>query len=399
MRNYPKYRYHRILFYPILLYHPVWKLSTTDFSQELQPYSREMSLNLVLSTPVNKSTMKFRSYVLVFLAAFAGSLFLASCLNEDNKIPPNCFDGCKNNGEEETDCGGPCEKKCDHCINGRWDPGIEFGETWIDCGGPDCPPCQTCSNGILDPNESGIDCGSNCGPCSSLCGDGLLNGHETQIDCVSDVAFAGECDLCPTCSDLTINGDEVGIDCGDPGAFCPPCVSSGDCTNGIIDGGELWTDCGGPSCYGCVDTLGYRNATNGPNIYAPPTFITAALSASQTLTISGVTTDGGTIEITIPKPSVGWDLIPANLSIPLGPAATAPAVNPVSIKYTSLANVVFNTNNPNGTGTIVIIKYASGVDNTGAAVDFFRFSINGSLKNSTGAQTYAVVNGLVMVTI
>jgi hypothetical protein len=344
--------------------------------------------------------MKFRSYIFIFLAAFAGSLFLASCLNEDNKIPPNCFDGCKNNGEEEIDCGGPCEKKCDHCINGRWDAGIEFGETWIDCGGPDCAPCLTCSNGILDPNESGIDCGSNCGPCSSLCGDGLLNGHETNIDCVSDPLYAGECALCPTCEDQLINGDEVGIDCGDPGANCPPCASSGDCTNGIIDGGELWIDCGGPSCYGCVDTLGYRNAANSPNIYSPIGFLTATLGTNDTpLTITGLTTEGGTIEIKLPKLPVGWLNTPANQSWTLGPAATTPEVNPVTIKYTTQANVVFNTNNPGGTGTLTLVKYAFGVNNSNANVHFFRLTFSGALKSSNGSQTYNIVNGLTMVTI
>ena len=37
------------------------------------------------------------------IAVFCGT----SCLNDDNLIGPNCFDGILNNGEELVDCGGP----------------------------------------------------------------------------------------------------------------------------------------------------------------------------------------------------------------------------------------------------------------------------------------------------
>ncbi len=64
--------------------------------------------------------MKLRSYLIIFITAMAGTFFLASCLNEENKIPPNCYDGIFNNGENPElyvdrltgqvmlDCGGPC---------------------------------------------------------------------------------------------------------------------------------------------------------------------------------------------------------------------------------------------------------------------------------------------------
>ncbi len=339
--------------------------------------------------------MKFRSYVLVFLAAFAGSLFLASCLNEDNKIPPNCFDGCKNNGEEEIDCGGPCEKKCDHCINGRWDPGIEFGETWVDCGGPDCPPCPSCSNGILDPNETGIDCGSNCGPCSSLCGDGLLNGHETAIDCVSDTLYKYECEMCPTCDDEVINGFEAGIDCGDPNALCPPCISSGNCTNGVTDGAEFWIDCGGPSCYACTDTLGYRTSANSPIVYTPSDQIDATFNG-LVFNVLGETTDNGSFELNIGEPNVGWLDFPDGGTFTLGP--TAPVINTAFIKYTNSAGIVFNTNSVGGSGTITIVKFATEFNNLGVPVNFFRLTYSGVLKSTNGA-IYNIANGLIMVSI
>ena len=106
--------------------------------------------------------MKMRSLVFLFFAVFAGSFFLASCLNDDNKIPDNCYDGVLNNGEINIDCGGPNCEECDHCTNGVWEP--ERGETWLDCGG-ECPVCPTCANGVQDGDEIGIDCGGVCGGC------------------------------------------------------------------------------------------------------------------------------------------------------------------------------------------------------------------------------------------
>ncbi len=196
--------------------------------------------------------MKLRHYILVFAVAFTGSIFLASCLNEDNRIPPNCYDGILNNGESGElndngfpyDCGGPCEP-CDHCRNNRRD--ADLGETWIDCGG-ECGACNTCSNGVLDPGEIGIDCGGSCSDCSALCSNGVLDGLETEVDCGSIY-----CDACPTCTDGIINGGEIGIDCGN--GECPNCTSAANCINGTWQqSSELYTDCGGPDCYDC-DTL------------------------------------------------------------------------------------------------------------------------------------------------
>ncbi len=47
----------------------------------------------------------------------------------------SCFDGIQNQGEEEIDCGGPCD------------------------------PCISCSDGIQNQGEEGIDCGGPCDPC------------------------------------------------------------------------------------------------------------------------------------------------------------------------------------------------------------------------------------------
>jgi len=196
--------------------------------------------------------MKKSNILLGFLALFF-SLTVSSCLNEDNKIPPNCFDGILNNGEELVDCGGPCEA-CDPCENGLWNP--ELGETWVDCGG-DCGPCPTEANGCQDGDEEGVDCGGSTGiDCLSLCDDGLPNGYEDNAaeDCLSlpgsPPDCGGPCEPCPTCDDIIMNQGEIGIDCG--GSGCPDCLTDGNCLNGFIDGDELYID-----CYELADQPGY----------------------------------------------------------------------------------------------------------------------------------------------
>jgi hypothetical protein len=70
-------------------------------------------------------------------------------------LSPSCFDGIKNQGELEIDCGGPCN------------------------------PCSNCYDGIQNQGEEGVDCG---GPCPRqcgalyalypLCGDGVCQGTD-----------------------------------------------------------------------------------------------------------------------------------------------------------------------------------------------------------------------------
>lgn len=227
--------------------------------------------------------MKLRHYILVFTVAFVGSIFLASCLNDENLIPPNCFDGILNNGENSTniinpatnqpfaDCGGPCEEPCNHCLDGI----LNEGETWRDCGG-ECLPCILCNNGILDiaNGENGIDCGgANCGQCSDLCEDGLLNGLETSVDCGSIY-----CDPCPSCSDLIINQGETGIDCGN--GICDPCASEAICDNINWEASsELLQDCGGPDCYAC-DTI-FKWKIDDIEYYCLPSSITFTATATS----------------------------------------------------------------------------------------------------------------------
>lgn len=211
--------------------------------------------------------MKIRTYALIFIIALAGSAFLASCLNEENRIPENCYDGIQNNMENPenysvnnvvmVDCGGPNCLPCDHCANSVYEPWLD--EEWRDCGG-ECEPCIQCNNGVMDGDEWAVDCGGTaCGSCSELCHDGLLNGYEIEIDCVdgTDPEAAGSgCDFCPTCDDELFNGDEWGIDCGGP--MCAPCCEVGNCGNGTIDPSEFNTDCGGKICPDCDDAMSWR---------------------------------------------------------------------------------------------------------------------------------------------
>lgn len=166
-----------------------------------------------------------------------GIFILSGCLNEDNKIPPNCYDGELNNNELRVDCGGPCPECPPTCSNGVWDVyPDEYGgwvEEDIDCGGP-CEPCPTCDDLILNQGETGIDCG------------GLDEfGFEICVPCPPE---AGDC------TNGILDGDETGIDCG--GCCCPDCPEeAGDCTNGVIDGDEDWWDCGGCCCPDCPEPM------------------------------------------------------------------------------------------------------------------------------------------------
>ncbi len=234
-----------------------------------------------------KSTHLFKALVAIMLVAFAAT----GCLNEDNKIPENCYDGILNNGEMLIDCGGPNCPMCDPCENGIWEP--ELGEQWVDCGG-ECDPCDPSFNGQLDPGEEGIDCGGDTGiDCGELCGDGLLNGNEEEIDC------GGDCDPCPSCTDETLNGDETGIDCG--GEDCPECPDGVDCTNGIQDGDEIYIDCGGEFCPECPASMSWSQGFQG--IVADQT---AEAQDSGTLIITGVSGGGENMGITISTPGGGW---------------------------------------------------------------------------------------------
>jgi hypothetical protein len=335
--------------------------------------------------------MKTRFFTGLFASALAAMILLTGCPNPDNKIPPNCFDGILNNGEQLIDCGGPCEE-CDHCIDGIFQP--DLGETWLDCGG-ECGPCDPCANGIQDTlelggDETGVDCGgTNCGPCGDLCGDGLLNGNETQIDCnegpyvdnngnnvydFGDV-YTGNCQICPSCSDGIMNGTEIGVDCG--GTMCQVCANESNCTNNLIDGDEFWTDCGGTNCPDCMRIVDW---TVGGVSH---TSITYAESYSNfDFDVTGTTITDVSFQVKINEPASGW--IPG-IVINLNPSVTDALV------YLDANGTSYSTTTNGASGTFTLIKFTDT-----PAPGYIRGSFTGTLKASNGA-TVNITNGLFQV--
>ncbi len=326
--------------------------------------------------------MKNRHLIFGFFAVFLASAFMASCLNEDNKIPPNCYDGILNNGEFLVDCGGPCET-CNHCIDGIFPP--ELGETWLDCGGADCAPCNSCNNGIEDGVEFGIDCGGDCGPCAELCDDGLLNGLEEDIDC------GGECEACPTCDDNTINGTELGIDCG--GLECPDCNSSGNCGNGFEDGLETYADCGGPDCYACDTILTWKIGTVTHTVLVDN--VTFSWDGS-TLTIGGTSIQQGLIAISIENPPSGWVNGGSNAVNP----ATAPTG--MTITYTDLTtSIIYGTAFDGSSGNFTIVDYEEWPNFPSPDWDTLQGSLragfSGTLNDALDENSVSVSQGTIMI--
>jgi len=109
-----------------------------------------------------------------------------SCLIDDDCISdycyngicrtPSCYDGIKNQGEEDIDCGGPC-LPC-HCFDGIQN----FNETGVDCGG-ECPKCRKIKrivNRTVGNETIAVVLIENVTP---LCFNKRLDKGETDVDC------------------------------------------------------------------------------------------------------------------------------------------------------------------------------------------------------------------------
>lgn len=328
--------------------------------------------------------MKTTHYVLGFLALFCLSFAITGCLNEDNRIPENCYDGEQNNGEEGVDCGGPCPL-CDPCVNGLWDP--DTGETWVDCGG-ECGECDPSNNGIQDGDETGVDCGGSTGvACGELCGDGLPNGLEDGADPSGispnpELADCGgpDCPICPTCTDMVLNGDEIGIDCGGPD--CGPCPTDGNCLNGLQDGDEQWIDCGGSTCYACTDTLSW-------NIGAPffdSVVLSGSIDGGNTISFNGTTLASEIFACQLAEPAVGWQpgaTVIANAASAPGTAAT----------FTQSDLTLFSTANGNASMTFT----ATYVEPNPGGIVVGTFS--GSMRTFDETQVRTFSNGFFVINL
>lgn len=329
-----------------------------------QPKEAAGRLRLYIRTRQMSHRMKLKTLFFVFAVVFAGSFALTGCLNDDNKIPPNCYDGVLNNGEEFIDCGGPNCNECNHCINGRWEPAL--GETWVDCGG-ECDACSQCGNGVRDADEVGIDCGgSNCGPCANLCGDGLLNGTEEEVDC-----GGAYCDACPTCTDLTMNGDEIGIDCG--GSECSPCSTDGNCTNGLRDGNEFWTDCGGSTCPVCDSILNYSIVNPSQGESFPWETVTTNNGAS--LVVGGTSAvTGNSFGFSLTRPAGGWSTLGTAL-IPV--TATNSGLYQVSFQDAA-SGLTYVSSEPTSNISFQVQRYV--LLGAPSNIEFFRVYFTGTLS-------------------
>ena len=305
-----------------------------------------------LQTPsFNRFLMpQFRSITLLF-SLFALTALLSACLNEDNKIPENCYDGILNNGEELVDCGGSICPPCDPCENGQYD--VLLGEQWVDCGG-ECDPCDPSFNGQLDPGEDGIDCGGSTGvACGELCDDGLLNGYEAAVDCGDGCE-----DACPTCCDGIMNGDEVAVDCGGNylnGLFvacndgtpldqCPTCPPGVNCGNGLLDGDEQYIDCGGDFCPECMAMMTWK--VNGTAMIAEGPLVVGTMTGGS-IGILGTPLSGGEMGLFLAEPALGWQ---NGITIQCNPTSM-----PTAAAYTDVTGTSYATSF--GGGVTVDITY------------------------------------------
>ena len=105
-----------------------------------------------------------------------------------------------------------------------------------DCGAVDvaCDDgvCVSCFDGVKNGGEGDTDCG---GICSLKCAtDASCN---VNADCFNGVCKNGKC-AAASCSDLVQNGSETDVDCGGACPDCGPgkkCMGNADCTNDCVN--------------------------------------------------------------------------------------------------------------------------------------------------------------------
>jgi hypothetical protein len=178
---------------------------------------------------------------------------------------PTCLDGILNQGETDTDCGGPncggCAngKKClgdgdctsmgcqvtgltcvPQCTDGRKD-GLE---TDVDCGGVNaCPRCSNTQACMADGDCASNACDAISNTCiANQCLDHRQDGAETDQDC----GGGGTCGACGLGKMCKVNSDCVSVGCQVTTLLCVV-----QCADGSKDGAETDIDCGGGTCGAC----------------------------------------------------------------------------------------------------------------------------------------------------
>lgn len=130
-----------------------------------------------------KPGMKAGRYILDATANFRGKELTASeefyVFVESSE--PSCSDGIRNQGEEDVDCGGPCDD------------------------------CASCSDGIKNQGEKGTDCGGPCSPCKDSCRN--CNDYNA---CTDDKCVNGVCEnelIFPCCGNFICEDSEDSLTC------------------------------------------------------------------------------------------------------------------------------------------------------------------------------------------
>ena len=145
--------------------------------------------------------------------------------------------------------------------------------------------------------------------------------------------------MCPTCDDGLINGDETGIDCGGPD--CEPCTCECDCTNGVADGYETYIDCGGPNCEPCESSISWFSSGfpyTGDDV-------ASCTLGDPTLVITGQSSTGAVVTITLEEPVDGWG--PSNFVV------SSLSLSGDVVEYTNTDGDDFSTSNAGSVSVIV----------------------------------------------
>jgi hypothetical protein len=117
----------------------------------------------------------------------------------------------------------PNQRRCDGCEDGSWDPvgqwGIVGGRVYSTALGAlalvaALPP--TCFNGVMDPGEDGTDCGGECAPCPRFRrGDVNADGRVDISDPISVLRHLFEMEVISECLEAVDANDDADVDLTD----------------------------------------------------------------------------------------------------------------------------------------------------------------------------------------
>ncbi|CAF1260082.1 unnamed protein product [Adineta ricciae] len=181
-----------------------------------------------------------------------------------------CYDGRKNDGETDQDCGGKCAtiRKCS--VGATCDKYSDCKSAFCHNITKICLPSY-CKDKDKDRQETDIDCG---GTCSQ--GNKCDNGQKCNIssDCQSDLCIDGIC-LPFTCIDLDEDENETDVDCGGICSLKRKCCNYKKCQNN--------TDCISGNCNNNICAPKNQCSNNCMNYCQPKFLITFGSGYDQIL--------------------------------------------------------------------------------------------------------------------